>query len=457
MATTKRESSLGKEKRGTSPSNPSVAHGQRRSTPGSTDKQVPNYLKPTISSRNDGVKTVKKTGPEDTSQRPNLLRRRSFDRPPSAARVQKALISPAREKPTTSRSASFSSKPTAAPKATLERVAKKPNAGKPQTTTLSSSRSMKKTTSPTTKKASTSSSGSKNPPVSSHDKKEAQEVETKHENKENVDHQPEEVVKDDQGEIDDSELPKAEESEHPDVVDTSEVKSVEEGKENPGGISAASQEHNVPPPTEEMEDKFQEEKSDHTRHEEDKENRIKEETDDLQEKIPHEEAKTETEDKGEENNVSDEVATTKEIIGEENELESRQENDEGRQQGLQSSKEEVIAEEVEEPKPEAANVVAKSHGRKESATPYNDVIEETASKLLEERKNKLATEIGDENLRPSVNIIICSIARHSLKSSNRTSFVGFLILDAAVQTQAIVKAQALSPLPPGGSKFEEAR
>ncbi|XWS70573.1 hypothetical protein CRYUN_Cryun03dG0059000 [Craigia yunnanensis] len=385
MATTKREIILGKEKRGTSPSNSSITHGPRRSSPGSTEKQVPNYLKPTISSRNETTKNFKNNGPEDTSQRPNLLRRRSFDMPPSAARVHKALISPGREKPKTFRSASFSSKTTTEPKATLERVPKKPNAGKPQT--LSSSRSMKKTTSPTTKKGSTSSASKKLP--SSHDKKEPQNHERKHQNEETLNHQVEEVVNDDQGEIDDFEIPKAEESEHSDVVDTNEVKSVEEGKDTPADISTVLQEHKEHQ-TEEIEDKFDEEKSDLTQHDEDKENHIKEEINighDHQEKIPHEEAKTETEDEGEgEDCATDEVAATKEIE-EEKQLESRQENDE------------VVEGEVEESEPEAANVVAKSqvqagNGKKESPTPYNDVIEETASKLLEERKNKVRALVG---------------------------------------------------------------
>ncbi|XP_022730507.1 LOW QUALITY PROTEIN: microtubule-associated protein RP/EB family member 1 [Durio zibethinus] len=396
MATTKRESTLGKEKRGTSPKL-SITHGQRKPSPVSTEKQVPNYLKPTMSSRTDAIKNLKKPGPEDTSQRPNLLRRRSFDRPPSAARVHKALISPGREKPTASRPVSFSSKSTTAPKATLERDVKKPNAGKRQT--LSSSRSMKKTHSPTTKRGSTSSASKK--PQGSHDKKEAQNLETKHENKENLNHQVEEVLKDDQGEIDANEIPKAEESEHPDVVDTNEVKSIEEGQDTTDISSTVlSQEQNVPQ-TEEVEDKFHEGKSDHTQHDEDKENHSEEEIDvghDHQVRFlmrrPKQKLKMKEKEGEGEDYATDEVAATKEI-GEEKQLESRQEDDEESQQGLESSKEEM----VEELEAEAANVVAKSqvqarNGRKESATPYNDVIEETASKLLEERKNKVRALVG---------------------------------------------------------------
>ncbi|XVE71348.1 hypothetical protein DITRI_Ditri10aG0143800 [Diplodiscus trichospermus] len=394
MATTKRESTLGKEKRCTSLSNSSITHAQRRPFQPSIEKQVPNYLKPTVSSRNDAIKNSKKTGPENPSQRPNLLRRRSFDGPPSAAPSQKALLSPGRDK-SMSRSAASRSKTAPTPaKSTLERVSRKPNAGKPENIS-SSPRSLKKTSSPTTKKGRTLVS--KKRPCS-HEKKEAQNLETKHGKEEIVDHQVEEVMKNDQGEMDDFQMPKAEESEHLDV---------EDGKDALADISTVWHEHNVPDQTEKMKDKFHEEKSDHAQHDEDKENHRKDqETNvdhDLQEKIPHEDAKTETEDGGEgegekEDCANDQVTATKEIV-EEKQLESSQEDGEGSQQGLESSKEKIVEGEDEKSEPEATNVVAKSqvqagHGKKESPTPYNDVIEETASRLREERKNKVRALVG---------------------------------------------------------------
>ncbi|KAG7556407.1 hypothetical protein ISN44_As11g024430 [Arabidopsis suecica] len=90
------------------------------------EKPLPNYLKPTISSRPDPVKLLKKNNSSlDDNQK--LLRRRSFDRPPSSLtspstsaspRIQKSLnVSPSRsrdrpavprEKPVTAqRSSSF--------------------------------------------------------------------------------------------------------------------------------------------------------------------------------------------------------------------------------------------------------------------------------------------------------------------------------------------------------------
>ncbi|XVF89474.1 hypothetical protein PTKIN_Ptkin19aG0133200 [Pterospermum kingtungense] len=426
MAGTKGESSLGKEKkRGIAPSNSSITHAQRsRPSQGSTGKQAPSYLRPTQSLRNDPVKNVKKAGPEDTSQKPNLLRRRSFDRPPSATRVQKALISPGRGrgKPTTttttplSKSASFSAKSTIAPKATLERAPKKPIAGKPHTLSLSRSTSM--ITSPRTKKGisttTTTTSASKKPPRSP-DKKEVQNLETKHETEENLGHhQVEEVVKDKQAEIiDDFEIPKDEKIVHPDVINTSDqVKTVEEAEDTPpADISTVLQEHDNVPRIEEMEDKSLEEKSHHTKHDQDKDNDSKEEVtildhDHQENNITYEEAaKPETEDEAEDNIATVEVAATKDFGEDQKQLEIREENGEGSQVGLidQSVKEEIVEEKVEESKAEAENIVVvvlksqvvqAGHGKKESPTPNNDVIEETANKLRQERKNKVRALVG---------------------------------------------------------------
>ncbi|KZV51509.1 dentin sialophosphoprotein-like [Dorcoceras hygrometricum] len=123
MATRTKDSAPAREKRGTSPSNsPQTGTAtQRRSRPSpsktsspaksqdstTSEKQIPNYLKPTISSANDTPKQQgKKPIAVETVHKPSLSRRRSFDRPPSASSTQKARISP---NPTL-RSSSFSSK-----------------------------------------------------------------------------------------------------------------------------------------------------------------------------------------------------------------------------------------------------------------------------------------------------------------------------------------------------------
>ncbi|MBA0719617.1 hypothetical protein Golax_007277 [Gossypium laxum] len=503
MATTRRETSTPvKEKRGTSPLNskpsPRKATSSSSTASDSTEKQLPNYLKPTKSSRTDAaLKNLKKPGAEDPSQSPSVMRRRSFDRPPSAARAHKALISPVRQKSAlTSTSPSFSSKSATAPKAPLERVAKKAiAAAKPHTQTFSSSRRAPTTTASATTRTSRSKRGASTPPPtsmkppSSPDRKEAQSPETKHENKENLDHQvePEEVVKDDEDEMYDINLPKAEETANADALDvdtTTQVTSdADEGGQDTADFSnAVSQEHNETetepetepepepqspsehePEPEKVEDNVEEGKPDHTQHDcGDKENHSQEEiiagADPQQEKTPLEDQKVKTEiEHGEENATNEVVADTKETEEEQEEKqpESRQEDaDEGNQpQGLESIKEKMVKEldaeqekeqkaeieadqkaeteaqqktetEVEqktdreaeqktetetekktEPKAEAeqkagtevANVAAKSQvqGKKEPATPYNDVIEETASKLVaEKRRNKVRALVG---------------------------------------------------------------
>ncbi|CAM8898657.1 unnamed protein product [Rhodiola kirilowii] len=65
------------------------------STAGEPRKHVPNYLKPTISSNPDVVKhsVVKKHAHDDSHKpTPTMMRRRSFDRPAPASQVQKAVL-----------------------------------------------------------------------------------------------------------------------------------------------------------------------------------------------------------------------------------------------------------------------------------------------------------------------------------------------------------------------------
>ncbi|CAI9755570.1 unnamed protein product [Fraxinus pennsylvanica] len=110
MATRTRETASGKEKRGTSPSYPKKTPNSKPSSPekSASDKHVPNYLKPTISSGLDASKQLgKKPSSIDNANKPNLARRRSFDKPPSLSGTQKTRFpsSPA------IRSSSSSSKP----------------------------------------------------------------------------------------------------------------------------------------------------------------------------------------------------------------------------------------------------------------------------------------------------------------------------------------------------------
>ncbi|XP_074317285.1 uncharacterized protein LOC141653421 [Silene latifolia] len=199
MATTMKGSSVGKEKKGTSPStslikkspkpststpasSPSSSTNEKMSSP--TDgKPIPNYLRPTASSNRDFSKLPKKPTTDPTPQKPALNRRRSFDRPPPVSQVQKAISNvPGTSEIKHLRSSSFSHKsgtssgssirPAASDK-TYARTTSSLKEGKTDSS-LSKSRTIKKSTlsttsTPTTKKDAkrpTSSSSTKKAPKS---------------------------------------------------------------------------------------------------------------------------------------------------------------------------------------------------------------------------------------------------------------------------------------------------
>ncbi|XP_021738906.1 nucleolin-like [Chenopodium quinoa] len=105
MATLRGSGGGGKEiKRGTSPSSsvikkspkPSSSNpnDEKTSSTSDTSKPVPNYLKPTMSSSLDFSRIPKKSSTEASAQKPALNRRRSFERPPPASQVSKAICGP---------------------------------------------------------------------------------------------------------------------------------------------------------------------------------------------------------------------------------------------------------------------------------------------------------------------------------------------------------------------------
>lgn len=205
MATSLRgNAGSGKEKRGTSPSSSIMKRSPKPSTsspsdeqsnpPAESNKPVPNYLKPTISSSHDHSRVPRKPI-TDTSSKPTLNRRRSFERPPPSSQVQRAvrgLPSGTRDvKPL--RSTSFSNKSTASSASSSRPTSEKLFArtsslkdGKvdPQ---LSRSRSTKRSglsSSTSTKKEPTSSSSStKKAPKSVNS-----ESSVEYENRSSVDH-----------------------------------------------------------------------------------------------------------------------------------------------------------------------------------------------------------------------------------------------------------------------------
>ncbi|KAL3818414.1 hypothetical protein ACJIZ3_004319 [Penstemon smallii] len=96
MATRTRDSAPGREKRGTSPSHvPQKA--TKSSSPARTkndsEKHIPNYLKATISSSRDASNS-KEQGKKPVTSTTNITRRRSLDNTPSPSRTQKTRVSP---------------------------------------------------------------------------------------------------------------------------------------------------------------------------------------------------------------------------------------------------------------------------------------------------------------------------------------------------------------------------
>ncbi|GMI89514.1 hypothetical protein HRI_002620700 [Hibiscus trionum] len=344
MATIKKGSGLGKDKKPTCPSvTPGPAQGLRRHSLGST---LPNKsTKCPTTDASTATKNVKKTS---QPQKPDPLRR--------SIAQKKPLVS---QKPTTTtRSVSFPSKP----KPTLDRVAKTPIAPKP-TTLSSSSRTKTKSmkAAPSINRGTTTSSASKKPPQAK-----------KLENKENLGHQVEEVVKDVQGEIHDIQMPKAEE-------ETQQHAQVEEKYILDDVFVVTHEQQHQEPRTEEMEDKFDEDGSNSDdQHEEAKENDSEEEINvshDEQEKTTHEETKIETKDKGvEEGNTTEEVAITEEN------------NDDGKEQGIESVEEE-------------ANVVAQSQA--EATDGEIEMVEEEANLVFKSQVDEDKKTVEEEaNLVP---------------------------------------------------------
>ncbi|XP_057516542.1 cell wall protein RBR3-like [Amaranthus tricolor] len=142
----------GKEKRGQTPSSSiikknssssSADSNEKTRSPTPSTKPIPNYLRPTISSSLES----KKLGTDNSSSRPSYTRRRSFDKPPPTTQLQKAVRAPtiggARDiKPV--RSSSFSNKSTERLYARTSSL--KNGSNKAEQPQLSKCRSLKKTT-----------------------------------------------------------------------------------------------------------------------------------------------------------------------------------------------------------------------------------------------------------------------------------------------------------------------
>jgi hypothetical protein len=369
-------------------------------TAAATEKRLPHYLRPTLSSRHESVKNAKKPGPEDTAKKASSLnRRRSSDSKPQSAVVSHGL----KEKTTTVRSNTIPSKGTHSLKSIADRTPKTSKFGKPQAP-LHAKGTIKSSTNPAaTKKefhnALASTKGLDVTQTSSHESEEEGEI---------LVHEVEEVVNVEVGaetESNISEVPKSEDFEDGSVVESDHVDSIIEDAHEvkPCDIPEVSEEikTNATAQIEEAEAKAQKE--------EEAEARAQKE-----EEAENEHGGEENESK-EEGNVEESVAISEAVVeveedkgevkGEDSEAENKNEGNmvdekeevDGGSEGLnlKEGQDEVGA--VEETKPEVVNTVSSKRqvgqGKKETQA-YNDVIEETASKLLEKRKNKVKALVG---------------------------------------------------------------
>ena len=423
MATTKREgNNAWKEKRVISPSmsrapnttktrpkpsttsstdHKAASSSSTTTTTAATEKPLPSYLRPTLSSRHESVKNAKKPGPEDTAKKASSLnRRRSSDNKPQSAVVSHGL----KEKTTTVRSNTIPSKGTHSVKPIAERTPKTSKFGKPQAP-LHAKGTIKSSTNPAATKeefhhALASTKGLDVTQTSSHESEEEGET---------LVHEVEEVVNVEVGaetESNISEVPKSEDFEDGSVVESDHVDSIieDEHEVKPCDIPEVSEEikTNATAQIEEAEAKSQKEEEAEAKAQKEEEaenehggeeNESKEESN-VEESVAISEAVVEVkEDKGEVKGEDSEAENKKEG----NMVDEKEEVD-GGSEGLNLKEgQDVEVGAVEETKPEVVNTASSrrqvGQGKKESQA-YNDVIEETASKLLEKRKNKVKALVG---------------------------------------------------------------
>lgn len=383
-----RSRSLGRKPK---PAPSSDADGSDKKT---AEKPVPNYLKPTISSRPDPVKFLKK----NSAVEDKLLRRRSFDRPPSSltssisSSHNKSLnTSPARsrdrpvvprEKPATGlRSSSFhgsSSRGGLRGSSTLKSapVASRgsPGVKKSGLSGGSSSKSKKEGSEKVPKKPlgkKEIAPESSSPPAPDHkDEEEIVKVET--------DEQVSEPKEEDKDQV--TQLEESGEEKETDPVDASKdevkdeaVQPEDSGEEKETGPVDASKE-------EEKEELINEDKTEEqTEEQKEPENTEEDNNKDKEEVENHEE------------NI--ETAVTPDMKEAENVEESKEEKDaEVKEEESEDSKVEEATTETTEDQAEEGTKKEVVQGKKESPSAYNDVI---ASKMQEnKRKNKVLALAG---------------------------------------------------------------
>ncbi|GMH12399.1 hypothetical protein Nepgr_014240 [Nepenthes gracilis] len=410
METTAKEGAIGKEKRGTSPSNPHTKKAVKSSSPSSdhrtslasSEKPVPNYLKPTLSSRCETTQLSKRPSTDSSAQKPTLDRRRSFDKPPSPVHIQKALhgnpISP-HEKPIRSASLITSMRnPPFSSRSISERLLKTPKDSKTDSP-VAKFKSIKRSTVSSSKKAADINAGSRTKKTSESVTSESS-IEV-HDKDLGIDHVASEEVTAHDYEVqpfpDISVIP-GNEVQFSDANVETELKNAEEetmtseeGQDERDGHMGSDQ---VDQGAQEASEAHENQQwKDYDRGKEGSFGKCPEES---IEKLADREAKTEAqEDKEAQENTA---ATEQNAFNEEMKeglIDSENKEEELGEETNKGGEERERA--VDQAKPEAQNVTAVKHQQKSAgkeAQVYNNVIEETASKLMENRKNKVRALAG---------------------------------------------------------------
>ncbi|KAL9687152.1 hypothetical protein QQ045_031550 [Rhodiola kirilowii] len=414
------------------------------STAGEPRKHVPNYLKPTISSNPDVVKhsVVKKKHAHDDSHKPTptMMRRRSFDRPAPASQVQKAVqqSSSARgERVSAPFSPKHSAGVTRPASASSERISKVVKAVKSQPPLLktkslpranSSSGVKKEVKTSNLKKAGPSKEEEPvHAPIITEYEAEEQEsldlnVEEELAKMENpVDLTPENHFAEDKEQIDEeNHSPKKIVDENEEKLNSSDITISDDHQdenehtpepvaENTENVEVSNEETQVVHENQQTDESDQQ--SNQAVYEAPAQDEIKDEEEEEKEKEAEKEGEKEAEKEGEKETDEEikplglTVKTTPDEKDERAEVEDQEHQNSEKGAEIEKSegeeKNEANHSPTEEEKPansEAENVVHKRQvggpNKKKESPAYNDVIEETASKLVGKRVNKVRALAG---------------------------------------------------------------
>ncbi|KAK9099861.1 hypothetical protein Scep_023291 [Stephania cephalantha] len=423
MATTIKDGSNAKEKSrpsSSSSSNQNIDSPRaRRTTPkpltadsSAEKKATPNYLKHTKSSGKDVCIYSKNQASDDTNLKYSTSsRRKSTDPSPTqtSTKLKRTMSANPRVKPSTStRPSSVSATPSTKPvggstsnKPVLDKTTKTTplRGGKAQQPVLTRPMSIKKgTSSSTTKKEYRPKTSLTNKAQPSYKPNHEQEIEIKHDEETNMDLE-QDIVSDELSEkdgIDREENPPAIDKVEPESKEIEDDKSNDHSSDSLPTILSGEQEVEPNPTKEELKEDNEEQEVDL------KQGNVIEESSNEQSK-PQEENEVVAAKKEETNEklVIEEAKTdddaSKLSFKKGKELEEKEEEGNGNQR-LKFKERAVGGAEgdVGEAKPEQENVVLKRQdvqGKKETQA-YNDVIEETASKLVEKRKSKVKALVG---------------------------------------------------------------